>query len=174
MTDKTSNRIYLIGFMGSGKSHIGKLLSLKLGYNFIDLDAEIEKKGMSISKIFNQKGEDYFRNLEREILLETNNSTKTIISCGGGTPCFFDNMEWMNRNGITIFLNPATEVLVERLKQEKEKRPLLLNKSEDEIQSLIEQLLRSRMEFYQKADYQILEVDEVEIVDEILEKTLSI
>lgn len=169
MLDKIVTRIYLIGFMGSGKSHIGKLLSLKMGYNFIDLDVEIEKKGMSISEIFNQKGEDYFRQLESEMLLKTINSTKTVISCGGGTPCFFDNMEWMNRNGITIFLNPATEILVERLKLEKEKRPLLLNKTEDEIYYFIEQLLERRIEFYQKANFEIKEADEIKIITKIKE-----
>jgi shikimate kinase len=169
MSDKTANRIYLIGFMGSGKSHIGQLLSSAMGLYYIDLDKEIEKKDMSISEIFEKKGENYFRKLEREALLKTSALEKTIIACGGGTPCFFDNMEWMNRNGITIFLNPATEVLVDRLKQEKEKRPLLLNKSEGEIQYHIEQLLKSRMEFYQKADFEIQEADEIKIITRIKE-----
>jgi shikimate kinase len=169
MSDKTANRIYLIGFMGSGKSHIGQLLSSAMGLHYIDLDKEIEKKDMSISEIFEKKGEEYFRKLERETLLKTIALEKTIIACGGGTPCFFDNMEWMNRNGITVFLNPATEVLVERLKQEKEKRPLLLNKSEGEIQYHIEQLLKSRIEFYQKADFEIQEADEIKIITRIKE-----
>ena len=167
MSDKTANRIYLIGFMGSGKSHIGQLLSSAMGLHYIDLDKEIEKKDMSISEIFNQKGENYFRKLEREALLETIALEKTIIACGGGTPCFFDNMEWMNRNGITIFLNPATEVLVERLKQEKEKRPLLLNKSDHDVHTYIIELLKTRMQFYQKADFEIQEADEIKIITRI-------
>ena len=167
MSDKTANRIYLIGFMGSGKSHIGQLLSSAMGLHYIDLDKEIEKKGMSISEIFNQKGENYFRKLEREALLETIALEKTIIACGGGTPCFFDNMEWMNRNGITIFLNPAIEILMERLINEREKRPLLLKKSDNEIHTYIIELLKTRMQFYQKADFEIQEADEIKIITRI-------
>lgn len=167
MSDKTANRIYLIGFMGSGKSHIGQLLSSAMGLHYIDLDKEIEKKGMSISEIFNQKGENYFRKLEREALLETIALEKTIIACGGGTPCFFDNMEWMNRNGITIFLNPAIEILMERLINEREKRPLLLKKSDNEIHTYIIELLKTRMQFYQKADFEIQDADEIKIITRI-------
>jgi shikimate kinase len=167
MSDKTANRIYLIGFMGSGKSHIGQLLSSAMGLHYIDLDKEIEKKDMSISEIFNQKGENYFRKLEREALLETIALEKTIIACGGGTPCFFDNMEWMNRNGITIFLNPAIEILMERLINEREKRPLLLKKSDNEIHTYIIELLKTRMQFYQKADFEIQDADEIKIITRI-------
>ena len=167
MSDKTANRIYLIGFMGSGKSHIGQLLSSAMGLYYIDLDKEIEKKDMSISEIFNQKGENYFRKLEREALLETIALEKTIIACGGGTPCFFDNMEWMNRNGITIFLNPAIEILMERLINEREKRPLLLNKNDHDVHTYIIELLKTRMQFYQKADFEIQDADEIKIITRI-------
>jgi shikimate kinase len=164
MSDKISTRIYLIGFMGSGKSHIGQLLASKLGYDFFDLDVEIENKGMCISEIFKQKGEEYFRKTERDILLETANLTKTVIACGGGTPCFFDNMDWMNKQGITIFLNPPLEKLMERLKLKKGKRPLLIDKNEQEIENYTNQLLKSRMEFYLKADYVVTSVNQLEIL----------
>jgi shikimate kinase len=169
MSDKISTRIYLIGFMGSGKSHIGQLLSSAMGLHYIDLDKEIEKKDMSISEIFEKKGEDYFRKLEREALLKTSALEKTIIACGGGTPCFFDNMEWLNRNGITVFLNPAIEILIERLINEREKRPLLLKKSDNEIHNYIIELLKTRMQFYQKADFEIQEADEIKIITRIKE-----
>ena len=169
MSDKISTRIYLIGFMGSGKSHIGQLLSSAMGLHYIDLDKEIEKKDMSISEIFEKKGEDYFRKLEREALLKTSALEKTIIACGGGTPCFFDNMEWLNRNGITVFLNPAIEILIERLINEREKRPLLLKKSDNEILNYIIELLKTRMQFYQKADFEIQEADEIKIITRIKE-----
>jgi shikimate kinase len=169
MSDKIYTRIYLIGFMGSGKSHIGQLLSSAMGLHYIDLDKEIEKKDMSISEIFEKKGEDYFRKLEREALLKTSALEKTIIACGGGTPCFFDNMEWLNRNGITVFLNPAIEILIERLINEREKRPLLLKKSDNEILNYIIELLKTRMQFYQKADFEIQEADEIKIITRIKE-----
>ena len=164
MTNKTASRIYLIGFMGSGKSHIGPLLASKLGYDFFDLDVEIENKGMCISEIFKQKGEEYFRKTERDVLLETANLTKTVIACGGGTPCFFDNMEWMNKNGLTILLNPPLENIIERLRLDGNKRPLLSNKSEDEIQTYIIELLKTRIQFYHKADYEIKELDSNKIL----------
>jgi shikimate kinase len=169
MTNKTASRIYLIGFMGSGKSHIGPLLASNLEFDFFDLDVEIEKKGMHISEIFNQKGEEYFRETERDVLLETANLTKTVIACGGGTPCFFDNMDWMNSQGITIFLNPPIEILIERLRLEKEKRPLLIDKNDQENENYIIQMLKSRMEFYLKADYVVKEVKESTIISMLLE-----
>ena len=142
-------RIYLLGFMGSGKSFSGKRLAKKFGMSFIDLDDYIEaKEGRTIREIFEKEGEDYFRKIEKECLHEMGEKEMTIISTGGGTPCFFDNMKWMNENGVTVFLETSIEILSNRLFDEMQKRPLLKDFSKEELKHFIEKKLEERNPFY--------------------------
>jgi shikimate kinase len=157
--------IFLIGFMGSGKTHEGKLLAENLGLPFIDLDAWIEEKeGQTIASIFSTKGEEYFRIQESQaikdvyqILIDLNHKDqdsfgfKGVVSTGGGAPCFFDNMEWMNQHGITIWLDVPVEMLMDRLKKEKAKRPLLAEKTDEELKAFIADKLKERNAFYSRA-----------------------
>ncbi len=118
-------KIFLLGFMGAGKSYWGKQLAAHWDLPFFDLDDVImEAEGMPVADIFNTKGETYFRNLESKLLRElAADNDKFLISCGGGTPCFSDTMDFMNENGKTIWLNPSVPVMVERLQRKQHKRP---------------------------------------------------
>lgn len=146
-------RIYLIGFMGSGKSYTGKRLAVLLGYAFYDLDMLIEEReGCAVSDIFRDKGEAYFRELESRILRETTGMENAVISCGGGTPCFHHNMDWMNAHGITVWLDPPVEVIHKRLLRKPHKRPLLAGlETEEEWRNFIEAKLSQRRSFYNLA-----------------------
>ena len=124
-------KLYLTGFMGSGKSLIGKKLAEKLQFKFLDLDTAIEEyAGKSVAEIFVEKGEAAFREMEQKMVRQTDKLQNTIIATGGGTPCFYENMDWMNKHGLTIFLEVSPEILAQRLKGEKQKRPLLAGKNE--------------------------------------------
>ncbi len=143
---------YLIGYMCSGKTTLGTLLKEIAGVRFTDLDQYIEEKeGMTISKIFSQRGEEGFRNIEKEALREVSKNIGGVIATGGGTPCFFDNMEYMNSNGYTIYLNCSRQELLERLKIYKATRPLLKDKNDEELKEFIENSLPKREPFYNKA-----------------------
>ena len=145
-------RIFLIGFMGCGKTTLGKKLAQKMDYSFTDLDHELEKKaGMSVSDYFSAKGEEAFRLLEKETLNNFDYPTNCVISTGGGTPCFFDNMEFMNRNGITIYLEMPPVALAKRLEYSKHKRPLIANKDEKEMVAFIKEKLEERNPFYKRS-----------------------
>ncbi len=145
-------RVYLIGFMGSGKSTAGRKLARKLQLDFYDLDDIIEHDcGLSISEYFEKYGEESFRLLERKILHQTFEKNKVLISTGGGTPCFFDNIEAINRNGVSVYLDADIPLIVSRLKNEKAKRPLIKNKSKDELHDTLNELLNKREKFYRKA-----------------------
>ena len=112
--------IFIVGFMGCGKSTLGKKLAYNIEYDFIDLDIYIqEQEGKSIKEIFVENGEDYFRKLERACLKKVINNKKTVISVGGGTPCYFDNIQLMNENGLTIYINMHPKYLISRLKFQK-------------------------------------------------------
>lgn len=141
--------------MGSGKSYVGSRLADLLGYTFIDLDDKIEEiTKKNIAQTFEEDGEDYFRTIEKETLQSLNNHDKIVIACGGGTPCFYNNMEWMKNNGKTIYLAIAPSILAQRLDNEKEHRPLIKNLSDKgELLDFIEQKLSEREAFYQKADF---------------------
>jgi shikimate kinase len=144
-------KVFLIGFMGSGKSYIGKGLSEALGCPFIDLDKEIEKgEKKSIPEIF-MEGETHFRTLEAEYLRQTKKLENAVISTGGGAPCFNDNMSWMNQNGITLYLDTSRHLLIKRLSKNPSKRPLLLGLNGMELEGFIDNKLRQRMEFYNQA-----------------------
>ena len=117
---------FLIGFMGTGKSHWGKLWAAANKLTFVDLDELIEKEEDStIAEIFDTKGEDYFRKIEKELLRKSGELKNTLIACGGGTPCFFENIQWMNDHGVTIFIRSRPTEILDRVMEEKEKRPLL-------------------------------------------------
>ena len=158
--------IYLVGFMGSGKSTLGILLSNTLNFNFIDTDKLIEKRNsMSISNMFKTKGELFFREEEKKILKEIIKLNKTIISTGGGMPCFNNNIETLNKHGKTIYLDYDIETLYLRLKKDNN-RPLLNNKS---LKKNIQELLNTRREIYNKCNYTILckNLNQDEILREI-------
>lgn len=147
------DKIFLLGFMGCGKSTFGEKLALKLNWDFIDLDEYIEEKeGDSIVNIFKHKGETYFRGLETKAVEATANMTRTIISTGGGTPCFNDNIEQINALGLSVYIKLSPEVLKERLLNETNKRPLLSGLNEDELLTFIESKLAEREDDYLKSE----------------------
>lgn len=144
--------IFLIGYMGSGKTTLAKKLASKLELPFIDTDDEIVKEvGMSITEYFQLHGEEKFRALEREHLQKIAQQ-KAIVSTGGGSPCFFDNMQWMNENGVSVYLQMSPKALFDRLSQSKlHKRPILIGKTEEELFNFISEKLVEREPFYKQA-----------------------
>lgn len=147
-------RLILIGFMGSGKTTLGRALAKELGLTFIDLDNYIElRRCKSINRIFEESGEDGFRTIERNLLHEVCEFENVVISAGGGTPCFFDNIDYMNAQGTTIYLQVSNERLLERLRIAKSRRPLLKDKNDEGIKAFIEEQLARREKYYLQADY---------------------
>lgn len=147
-------RIIIIGYMGSGKTTVGHALSQELGLPFYDLDWYIETRmHRTVKQIFDEKGEEGFRKIEHNLLHEVAEFEDVIISCGGGTPCFFDNIDYINRQGETVYLKCTTDVLYKHLKMGKTIRPLLLNKTPDEVKTFIEAQLKQREPFYAKAKH---------------------
>jgi shikimate kinase len=141
--------IFLTGFMGSGKSFLGKQWAVDNNIPFYDLDELIEtEERTTIEKIFATKGEAYFREREAAILRNTERFENAIIACGGGVPCFFDNMHWMNKNGVTVFLNEAVENIFHHLINDKSNRPLLKAGTAEELKIFINQKLNERLPFY--------------------------
>jgi len=147
-----SAHIYLVGFMGSGKSHWGKRLAEHLGRPFFDLDEVIEAgEGLTVSTLFSSIGENGFRELERRYLHQMEHQPPSIVATGGGTPCFFDNMAWMNAQGTTVYLKISMPILHQRLVAGKGKRPLLARLDDSELLRHIETLLEQRDVFYRQA-----------------------
>ena len=145
-------RIFLIGFMGCGKSTMGRALAASLNMTFIDLDTYLEERYFkTIPQIFAEEGEANFRLKERKVLEEVSAFDKVIIATGGGAPCFFDNMELMNQSGFCIFLDVEIDSLVYRLIHAKTERPLIKGKSPEELRHFIEELMLKRRPFYEKA-----------------------
>lgn len=145
-------KIFLIGFMGSGKTTSGKRLAAAISYPFFDLDHQIaEVTGMSIPAYFEAYGEAQFRELEKSILQGHEYPNDCVISTGGGTPCYFDNMDWMNANGLTVFIDMPPVALAKRLEQGKHKRPLLKDLDADEMVAFIKEKLDDRLPHYTKA-----------------------
>ena len=154
-------KFFLIGYMGSGKTTVGKQLARKLNLQFIDMDLFIENRyHKSISVIFEEKGEDGFREIERKALHEIIDFENVVISTGGGLPCFFDNMEVMNQVGTTIYLKVSVEELTERLRTGKQQRPLIKDKTQEEVKDYITENLAKREEFYNRATF-IFETDDL-------------
>lgn len=153
-------RIYLIGYMGCGKSRLGKRLSEHLGVQFVDMDDYIEERNCkTIPQIFADHGEDGFRKRERKALEELSEFTDIVIATGGGAPCFFDNIDLMNKTGKTVFLNIDPVILADRLMNSKTERPLIKGKSREELVAFIDETLKKRKQFYSQAQFEITEPD---------------
>ncbi len=164
-----SKHIYLIGFMGSGKSYWGMRLALLLNLPFLDLDYLIEtKEGMSVGSYFESQGEVIFREIERFHLRNIPDAPGSVISVGGGTPCFFNNLDWMNAHGTTIYLRADPEILIKRLANEIEKRPLLKGLNQDQLKERVFYTLVWRDPIYQRAKH----IVEVSTSESDMEKAL--
>ena len=173
-------RIILIGYMGAGKTTIGRALAKELGLAFYDLDWYIEnRRRKKVSQIFAEMGEEAFRQIEHNMLHEVAEFEDVIISCGGGTPCFFDNIDYMNQQGEVVYLKASPEVLYKHLLMGKTERPLLKGKSPDELIAFIREQLDYREQFYLKARH-VLDVslmdnyEKIKITIEKLKEQLSL
>lgn len=166
-------KIFLIGYMGSGKSSIGKTLATQLGCDFIDLDIFIEKEyQMTIPQIFSTKGEKEFRSMEHNTLKKVIDKKNVIVACGGGTPCYNNNMELMNNNGNTVYIKMSADALVKRLLTLKEKRPLIENKTEAELKVFVKRQLEKREDAYHQAQYIVKgkDLNVIELADFVKEQ----
>ncbi len=147
-------RIILIGYMGAGKTTIGRALAKELGVTFYDLDWYIESRHhKTVAQLFAEQGEEAFRKIEHNLLHEVAEFEDVVISCGGGTPCFFDNMDYMNAQGQVVYLKADTQVLIQHLSMARTERPLLKGKSPEELQVFINEQVHARETFYKKARY---------------------
>lgn len=163
-------RIYLIGYMGCGKSTLGRRLSEHLNLQFVDMDHYIEMRNhKTIPQIFAEEGEAEFRNKERKALEELSEFTDIIIATGGGAPCFFDNIDVMNKSGKTIYINIDPSILAERLLKSKTERPLIKGKSKEELVTFIDETLKKRNEFYKKAEFEITQPDiDLKVIEDMI------
>ena len=167
-------RIVLVGYMGSGKTTVGKALSKETGMMFYDLDWYIENRmHTTVSKLFTERGEEAFRKIEYNMLHEDAEFEDVIISCGGGTPCFFDNMDYLNQQGDVVYLKASPETLYKHLLMAKVERPLLKGKSPEELIAYITEHLKERAPFYEKARY-TLDVNVLDDYDKIHTSVQSI
>ena len=146
------NKIYFVGYMGAGKTTTARRLAQRLGWDVVDTDDLFEEKyKISVCDFFNKYDEDLYRKLESEVLKSTESMENVVISTGGGTACYFDNMDWMNQHGATVFLRISQKAVVDRLLHAKRKRPLSIGKSEDDLTVFVEQHYTSRLPFYEQA-----------------------
>ena len=153
-------RIYLIGYMGCGKSTLGKRLAKHLDLQFVDMDHYIEMRNhKTVPQIFAEEGEVEFRKKERKALEELSEFSNIVIATGGGAPCFFDNIDLMNNTGTTIYMNINPAILADRLIHSKTERPLIKGKSQEELTVFIDEMLTKRRPFYSQAKYEITEPD---------------
>ena len=167
-------RIILIGYMGSGKTTVGKALSKDTGMMFYDLDWYIESRmRRTVPQLFAERGEEAFRRIEYNMLHEVAEFEDVIISCGGGTPCFFDNIDYLNQQGDVVYLKATPETLYKHLLMAKVERPLLKDKTPDELIAYITSHLQEREPFYQKARY-TLDVNVLDDYDKIQTSVESI
>ena len=167
-------RIVLVGYMGSGKTTVGKALSKETGMRFYDLDWYIENRmHTTVSKLFTERGEEAFRKIEYNMLHEVAEFEDVIISCGGGTPCFFDNMDYLNQQGDVVYLKASPDTLYKHLLMAKVERPLLKGKSPEELIAYITEHLKERAPFYEKARY-TLDVNVLDDYDKIHTSVQSI
>ena len=147
-------RILLVGFMAAGKTTLGKALAKEMGLQFIDLDHYIENRyRCTVSQLFAQRGEEAFRQIERNMLHEVAEFEDVVIATGGGTPCFFDNMDYMNAQGVTVFLDASVDVIYTRLTIARVQRPLVAGKSAEELCTYIAEMLGRRMPYYSRATH---------------------
>ncbi len=167
-------RIILIGYMGAGKTTIGKILAKDLGVPFYDLDWYIETRmRKKVKQIFDERGEEGFRIIEKNMLHEVAEFEDVVVACGGGTPCFFDNMDYLVGQGDVVYLRGTPDVLFRHLKMGKGVRPLLLGKSDEELLEYIKENVEKREEFYMKANH-IVDIPCMEDEDKILDTTEKI
>ena len=167
-------RIVLVGYMGSGKTTVGKALSKETGMMFYDLDWYIENRmHTTVSKLFTERGEEAFRKIEYNMLHEVAEFEDVIISCGGGTPCFFDNTDYLNQQGDVVYLKASPDTLYKHLLMAKVERPLLKGKSPEELIAYITEHLKERAPFYEKARY-TLDVNVLDDYDKIHTSVQSI
>ena len=146
------NRIYIVGYMGAGKSTTARRLAKRLGWEVVDTDDMFEAKyKISVCDFFNKYDETLYRKLESEVLKETETLDNAVVATGGGTACYFDNMEWMNAHGLTLFLRISEQAAVDRLLHAKRKRPLAIGKSEEELTEFVKQHYAERLPFYEQA-----------------------
>lgn len=161
--------IFLIGFMGSGKSYTGKHLSAQLNIPFVDMDDAIEEQqGKSVSQIFEEDGELVFRELEHQYLLDIDPDESQIIATGGGAPCYHDNMELMNAIGTTIFIDTPKEKIAERLAKGIHRRPLLTGMNAMDLEFFYDKKMEERRPIYEKANFQIQHQD-LEVLSKLIE-----
>ena len=168
LTPQILTRIYLIGFMGVGKSTLGKKLARELDFQFVDLDDLFEKKyKIRIDDFFGKYDEDLFRTLEYETLNETFSMNKVVIATGGGTPCFFETMKKINKRGVSIHLKMSSAAIASRLHHAKKPRPLIKDKTGEELCTMIKQKLNERIHFYEQAHFTVdaISVDVKEVVE---------
>src|SRR5688572_22349152 len=163
-------KIFLIGFMGSGKTYWGRLLSQKLSIPFFDLDEQVSAhEGKSIPEIFAEKGEEHFRLVEKDALhIITESHDNFVMACGGGSPCYFNNIDYMNQSGTTIWLNAPIDALYQRLSAEKQSRPLIKDLTETQLKGYIIKKFADRRIYYEQANVAV-EEDPVEL-DKLVEK----
>ncbi len=146
------NRIYLVGYMGAGKTTVARRLANHLGWEVADTDAMFEEKyRISICDFFNKYDEPLYRKLESEVLKSTADLENVVISTGGGTACYFDNMDWMNQHGLTVFLRISQKAVIDRLLHAKRKRPLAEGKTESELTEFVNRHYTERLPFYEQA-----------------------
>ncbi|MCF8463280.1 MAG: hypothetical protein K9G41_00450 [Flavobacteriales bacterium] len=159
-------KVFLVGYMASGKSTAAKKLASKLGLQSVDLDAEIEKtNGLTIPEIFKMKGEKQFRKLEQIELRKWIGLDDFVMACGGGTPCFFESMDEMNAAGVTVYLQMTPKAIVDRVQSSKEERPILKGLKADKMLEKVTFQLKKRQPFYSRAQWTVnginLDIDEV-------------
>jgi shikimate kinase len=153
-------KVYLIGFMGSGKTTAGKKLAAALGWSFIDLDQKIEDEtGKTIPELFTECGEEYFRMIESEVLKSFKYQKDSVISTGGGAPCHTDNMDFMLATGLTVYLKLTPGQLRSRLSDSKGERPLIKNLEHESLLSFIEEKLLIREKWYMQAAISVEGID---------------
>ena len=149
-------RIILVGYMGAGKTTVGRQLAMALGLSFYDLDWYIEMRyHRTVAQLFSERGEEGFRELERNLLHEVAEFEDVVLSCGGGTPCYFDNMDYINAQAETIYLKADPEVLAMHLKMGKVERPLIKGKTGEDLVQYIRESLQKREPFYSKAKHML-------------------
>ena len=146
------DKIYIVGYMGAGKTTAARHLASHLRWEVVDTDALFEEKyKISVCDFFNKYDEPLYRKLESEVLKSTESLENVVISTGGGTACYFDNMEWMNQHGLTVFLRISQKAVVDRLLHAKRKRPLAKGQSEAELTEFVQQHYTSRLPYYEQA-----------------------
>ena len=170
------NKIFLVGYMGAGKTTAARRLAQRLGWAVADTDDLFEAKyKISVCDFFNKYDEPLYRKLESEVLKETESLENVVISTGGGTACYFDNMDWMNQHGLTVFLRISQKAVVDRLVHAKRKRPLAEGKTEEELAAFVEQHYTERLPFYEQSRITVKaeDIDLDSLVKQVEELRLS-